>query len=56
MMKCFFGSQQINQKLNGLTFPDFAAHVIDEANKLESHPFVLLFGKKALEMKLTKQM
>lgn len=55
-MKCFFGSSQLDHKLNGFTFPDFAAHVINEANQVEDHPFVLLFGKKALEMKMTTRL
>lgn len=56
MMRCFFSCQQIEQRFNGLTFADFSAQVINDANIMESHPFVVMFGKKALNWKMTSKL
>ena len=56
MMRCFFNCDQLEHKVKGMTFADFGAHVINEANLVESHPMVVLFGKRALNWKLTPKL
>ena len=56
MMRCFFSCDQLVHKVKGMTFADFSANVINDANNLESHPFVVMFGKKALEWRMTPKL
>lgn len=54
-MNCFFGANQIKEKVKGMTYESFFVEAISEATVLAMTPLMVLIGKIAWKLGLTKR-
>lgn len=55
LMRCFFGCDVVNRKVNGKSFEDALISLVTRAAALSMNTFMLMFGKIAYKIGLTKE-
>ena len=54
-MRCFFGCDEVDRRVNGKCFEDALIQLVTRAAALSLSPFMILFGKIAFKIGLTKE-
>ena len=54
IMKCFLGSEQIEDEIKGLKYEEFVIKTTSEASKLSVTPLMVFMGKIAWKLGLTR--